>query len=121
MDQQLGEIGLKPKNVNGYAQETNSHSSVSHAIKSGSADMGIGLIAAAAEEGLDFIPLFEEQYDLVFTEEQFQKDDTQLLLDLLASGEFRKSIINLVGYSTRGSGRMTEVRINNEESIRSQS
>lgn len=119
LDQQLGEIGLKPKNINGYAHETNSHSSVSHAIKSGLADMGIGLIAAAAEKRLDFIPLFEEQYDLVFTEEQFQKEDTQMLLALLASGEYRKSINNLTGYSTRRSGRITEVKINNEVSIQS--
>ncbi|UCD40896.1 MAG: hypothetical protein JSV69_09895, partial [Chloroflexota bacterium] len=74
---------------------------------------------AAAEERLDFIPLFEEQYDLVFTEEQFQKEDTQMLLALLASGEYRKSINNLTGYSTRRSGRITEVKINNEESIQS--
>ncbi|UCF27804.1 MAG: hypothetical protein JSW42_14455, partial [Chloroflexota bacterium] len=97
----------------------NSHSSVSHAIKSGLADMGIGLIAAAAEKRLDFIPLFEEQNDLVFTEEQFQKEYTQMLLDLLASGEYRKSINNLTGYSTRRSGRITEVKINNEVSIQS--
>jgi molybdate-binding protein len=108
------EEGIKPEQINGYAQEVNSHSSVSYAVKSGTADVGIGLIAAANADGLDFIPLFEEQYDLVFTQEQYRDDDTQILFNLLNSSDFRISINNLPGYSTRRTGIITEVKINSE-------
>ena len=57
----LGDRGIKPDHINGYAHETNSHSGISHAISTGFADVGIGLFSAAYEKGLDFIPLFEEQ------------------------------------------------------------
>ena len=119
LDRQFSEIGINPEQVSGYAQEVNSHSSISHAIKTGSADVGIGLIAAAYADGLDFIPLFEEQYDLVFTQEQYQDEDTQILFNLLTSGKFRKSIDNLPGYSTRQTGTTSKVRISNEKSTQS--
>jgi putative molybdopterin biosynthesis protein len=119
LDHRFDSIGINPLQVSGYAQEVNSHSSVSHAIKSGKADVGIGLIAAAHAEDLDFIPLFEEQYDLVFTHEQYQDEDTQILFDLLTSGEFRNSINNLPGYSTRQTGTITEVKINLDNSTQS--
>lgn len=116
LEHRFSDMGINSEQVNGYAQEVSSHSSIAHAINSGWADAGIGIFAAAHAEGLDFIPLFEEQYDLVFTHEQYQDEDTQNLLELLVSGEFRKSINNLPGYSNRQTGKIIEVKITDEHS-----
>ena len=48
-----------------------------------------------------------------------QDEDTQILFDLLTSGEFRNSINNLPGYSTRQTGTITEVKINLDNSTQS--
>jgi putative molybdopterin biosynthesis protein len=119
LEQCLDGMGLNPGEDIGYTHEMNSHTGISHAIKSGEADMGIGLIAAAFEEGLDFIPLFEEQYDLVLTHGQFEAEDTQLLLELLNSGGYRKSISNLSGYNTQKTGNLMEVKIYQDASSQS--
>jgi putative molybdopterin biosynthesis protein len=114
LEHRLSDTGIKPDLIGGYAHETNSHSGISHAISTGTADVGIGLFAAADEKGLDFIPIFEEQYDLVFPTEILQEQDTQILLDLLVSSKYRNSIDRLKGYRSQNTGKLTEVKIHND-------
>jgi putative molybdopterin biosynthesis protein len=114
LEYRLRDRGIKLESISGYAQVTNSHSGISHAISTGAADVGIGLFAAADEKGLDFIPIFEEQYDLVFPTEILQEKDTQAMLDLLVSSKYRSSIDKLKGYRTQNTGNLTEVKINND-------
>lgn len=109
LDNELIKFGLHPKDIVGYTQEVNSHTGVAEAIKSRRADLGIGLIAAAVEEGLDYIPLFEEQYDLVFPEGQVNEPDIQAILDYLTSASFRRSINSLAGYETTNTGDLLDV------------
>ena len=56
---------LKPEQIAGYSQEEYTHLGVAAAIASGRADCGLGIAAAAQALDLDFIPLFQERYDLV--------------------------------------------------------
>jgi putative molybdopterin biosynthesis protein len=105
----LSKLGLETGEINGYTQELNSHSGITKAIKFGTADLGIGLIAAAVERELDYIPLFEEQYDLVFPESQVEDTDIQTMLDYLTTANFRKSISSLAGYKTTNTGALLDV------------
>jgi len=57
--------GVDPKSIRGYAQEVSTHTQAAWWIKTGRVDAAIGLQAAAHEAALDFLPLFEERYDLV--------------------------------------------------------
>ena len=109
LDNELSKLGLETRDINGYTQELNSHTGITKAIKLGTADLGIGLIAAAVEEGLDYIPLFEEQYDLVFPKGQVEDTDIQVMLDYLTTANFRQSISSLAGYKTTKTGDYLDV------------
>jgi putative molybdopterin biosynthesis protein len=60
------------------------------------------LRAAASQFDLGFIPLFQERYDLVIPQEQVQI--LQLLLDLIQTSAFRRSVNTLHGYDTTHTG-----------------
>jgi len=65
LDFLLKEHNILPTNVAGYEQEAYTHTMVAEAIRQGSADTGLGILAAARAFGLDLVPVTEEQYDLV--------------------------------------------------------
>jgi putative molybdopterin biosynthesis protein len=53
---------------------------------------------------LDFIPLFQERYDLVIPGEQVESQRLQPLLNHLQSAEFRRTMDGLGGYDTAHTG-----------------
>ncbi|HIM48031.1 MAG TPA: helix-turn-helix domain-containing protein, partial [Dehalococcoidia bacterium] len=65
LDRALAVAGIPGETVAGYDREEWGHLAVAAVVASGSADMGIGVKAAAVAMGLDFLPLEEERYDLV--------------------------------------------------------
>lgn len=109
LDNQLVKLGILPESVNGYTQEINSHCRLAQAIKDGSADVGLGLRAAAAQEGLDFIPLLSERYDLVFPKLLPEQNYFELILDHLDSAPFRQSLSSLPGYDAQETGKLQEL------------
>ncbi|MCJ7432794.1 MAG: hypothetical protein MUO77_04835, partial [Anaerolineales bacterium] len=54
------------------------------------------------QHGLDFIPLFEERYDLVLPREQ--EKTLMPMLDYLQTAAFRNELTSLTGYSSTHSG-----------------
>jgi len=104
LDRQLTRSGLSYQQVRGYVQETRTHTGVAQAILQGKADVGLGIQAAASQFGLDFIPLFQERYDLVIPREQVESQRLQPLLNHLQSGEFRRAMDGLGGYDTAHTG-----------------
>ena len=64
----------------------------------------LGLQAAAHQHGLEFIPLFEERYDLVLAREQ--ERTLAPFLDYVESSDFRRTIDSLTGYDTAHSGEL---------------
>ncbi|HAY83864.1 MAG TPA: hypothetical protein DCY42_02770 [Chloroflexi bacterium] len=104
LDQQLHSAHILPDQINGYAWEANTHLEVAQAVAEGRADAGLGLEAAARRLGLGFIPLFEERYDLVMLDEDFQGQLLSPALDYLQTAAFRQAVVDLGGYSTRQMG-----------------
>jgi len=104
LDRQLTRSGISYQQVRGYIQETRTHTGVAQAILQGKADVGLGIQAAASQFGLDFIPLFQERYDLVIPREQVESQRLQHLLNHLQSGEFRRAMDGLGGYDTAHTG-----------------
>jgi len=62
------------------------------------------LAAAAQALDLDFIPLFQERYDLVFPQEYANSPLLAPLFDLLAAPHFRTAVSKLAGYDTTQTG-----------------
>ena len=104
LDKHLGELGIAPQNIRGYDQSVYTHTEVALSIQRGRANVGLGVEAAARKMNLDFIPLFDERYDLVLPQEQVENKELQPLLEYLQSGKFRRAIEELGGYETQHTG-----------------
>ncbi len=102
LDTELRKLKIPRDQVNGYDRVVKTHSEAASLIESGKADAALGLQAAAHQHGLDFIPLFEERYDLVLPREN---EKTLLpVLDYLQTAAFRTELNVLTGYSSAHSG-----------------
>lgn len=95
-DYHLNLLKISHKHIAGYHQDEYTHLGVATAVASGRADCGLGIAAAAQALDLDFVPLFQERYDLVIPK-QFT-DFLTPLFDLLADSRFQHSISLLNGY-----------------------
>jgi putative molybdopterin biosynthesis protein len=104
LDYQLKGMGIAPEQVRGYQREEYNHLAVAAAVKGGSADTGLGILSAARALGLDFIPLLNEQYDLVIPRVHYESELLQPLLALLQDLDFQKEVADLGGYDTANSG-----------------
>ena len=91
-----------PEKITGYENAVKTHSEAAALIEENKADVSLGLQAAAHQHGLDFIPLFEERYDLVLPREN-EKSITPLL-DYLQTASFRSELNVLTGYNSAHSG-----------------
>jgi putative molybdopterin biosynthesis protein len=106
LDHLLKEAGLTAKQVQGYEREEYTHMAVAVNVFSGTADVGLGILAAARALGLDFIPLLPERYDLVVPETTFADGRFQTLLEVIRSREFQEAAAALGGYDLKDCGKI---------------
>jgi len=109
LDYQLDQIGIEPSSIRGYQHEEHTHLAVAAAVASGRADCGLGIHAAAAALDLDFLPLFQERYDLIIPKEHHESAKLMPLLQLLGDPEFQRTVVSLPGYSTDSMGEIIAV------------
>lgn len=107
LDRELGRIRIAPQQINGYDRSVNTHSDAAAMIAARQADAAVGLFAAARREMLDFVPLFEERYDLVLLRENEKR--LAPLLDYLQTSHFRSELASLAGYDATHSGERVEL------------
>jgi putative molybdopterin biosynthesis protein len=98
LDFHLQKLGIVSQSVKGYDQEEYTHLAVAAAVVSNRADCGLGITAAARALDLDFIPLFNERYDLVIPCEYASSDLLRPIFDLMGDKEFRLAVASLPGY-----------------------
>lgn len=106
LDYHFGKMGIDAQSVQGYQQEEYTHLAVAAAIASGRADTGMGIAAAAQALDLDFIPLFQERYDLVIPQVYADEELMSPLFDLLDDPEFRQAVAAMPGYDTGSMGKL---------------
>jgi putative molybdopterin biosynthesis protein len=99
LDYHLRLLGIPNESIKGYQQEEYTHLAVAAAIASGRADCGLGIAAAAQALGLDFIPLYQERYDLVIPQRYYEDKLLKPLLSLLHDPEFKTTVASLPGYN----------------------
>lgn len=100
LDEQFHKQGIDSTKVQGYNQEELSHLAVASRVARGEADVGLGVEKAALQvEGLDFIPLQQERYDLVVRKEDLSKPHFQAVFSILKSPAFRNEIQGMGGYN----------------------
>lgn len=108
LDYHLDKLGIRPESIQGYDQEEYTHLAVAAAVASGRADCGLAVAASAQALGQDFIPLFQERYDLIIPCEFLQGDLLAPLFDLMSDARFRRAVAALPGYDLSQMGRVVQ-------------
>lgn len=106
LDYELNRVGIQKEQVSGYNIEEYTHMAVAVDVKSGVADCAMGIYASAKALGLDFIPVAQEQYDLVIPSSYLSLENIKIILDTISSFEFREQMRELGGYDPDRSGEL---------------
>jgi putative molybdopterin biosynthesis protein len=104
LDYRLKQIGVDPLRIEGYRREEFTHLAVAASVAGGTADTGLGILAAARALKLDFVPILKERYDLVIPREQYESDLLRPLLEILRGPTFRQQVEALGGYDASQMG-----------------
>jgi putative molybdopterin biosynthesis protein len=104
LDYRLRELGVEPSAIQGYDREEYTHLAVAADVAGGTADVGLGILAAARALDLDFVPLLKERYDLVIPREHYEGRLLQPLLAIIRGAEFRREVEGLGGYDASTMG-----------------
>lgn len=99
LDEHLRKMGISGKSINGYTRESQSHLAVASTVARGGADLGIGNEKAALQvQGVDFIPIQKEQYDMVIKKEDMDQPAFKAIFEIIRSEEFKLELQGLGGY-----------------------
>lgn len=104
LDEQLRLLGVNPADVKGYSDIATDHYAVASQVSSGQADAGIGAQHAAHMGNVDFIPLIDEQYDIVVLKKHEQL--LKAVKEILNSEEYKANLSHLNGYETKLTGKV---------------
>jgi putative molybdopterin biosynthesis protein len=104
LDYELKKLSIDPEMIAGYEREEFTHMAVGVAIASGLADAGLAVRAAANALSLDFIPVADEEYDLLMQRSFFDSARGQTLLKIITDNGFKQAVNALGGYDTAKAG-----------------
>ena len=104
LDAQLKALEIAPESISGFEREELTHLAVARAVDQGEATVGLGIYAAAAACGLGFVPLTQERYDLVISENVRDSMQVMALIALIRSDRFKEAVTTLGGYETSETG-----------------
>jgi len=108
LDEHLKKLGISGHSIDGYERECFSHLAVASAVARCGADVAIGNEKASQQvDGIDFIPLQTESYDLVIKREDIEKPQFQAVLQILSSQEFKLELLGIGGYDLKDLGKIT--------------
>ena len=108
LDYRLQKLGIDSAGIRGYDRVEFTHLAVAAAVASAAADCGLGILAAARALHLDFVPLFEEQYQLIIPRRFYESDLLAPLLEIIRGEGFRQAVSALGGYDVSGMGEVIE-------------
>jgi len=108
LDSELKRRGIACEDIRGYQDSAATHHETAAAIAAGRADVSLGLEAAALQHRLDFIPLYQERYDLIFLHQTFPGMD--ILANHIQSQAFRRQVADLRGYESTHTGQQIHLQ-----------
>lgn len=106
LDATLRGAQISPAVILGYENEEQTHFGVASCVANDQVDVGIGVQSAAHRMGLDFVPLFNERYDLVTLHEVTKTKVWKKILSILNSSSFQIAVQRQVGYDTALTGKV---------------
>ena len=109
MDYLCDKYGVDRDAIYGYEREELTHNSVAVQIAGDSADAGMGIYSTAKLYDLDFLPICVEEYDLLIPEKVWNTGMVRQLVRTLKSGEFKRRIEAMGGYTLDHPGEIIDV------------
>jgi putative molybdopterin biosynthesis protein len=106
LDFKLRELGITFEAVSGYEREQYTHLAIAADVASGAANVGLGILAAARALDLEFVPLFNEQYQLVIPREHYKSPVVAPVLAIIGDPGFQSEVGALGGYDVTEMGRV---------------
>lgn len=107
LDVQLKKLGIPTAGIQGYGRIMSSHLTMAAAIAAGDADLALGTERISRQiEGIDFIPLMQERFDLVIKKETLESEPVRKLLGILNSPVFRREVAHFSGNDYRDLGKV---------------
>jgi putative molybdopterin biosynthesis protein len=79
----------------GYLTEARSHNAVAAAVAKGRADWGVEIANVAADSGLGFLPLQEEQYDFAVPRSRWDRPAVKAFRELMRRAETREALAGM--------------------------
>ncbi|WP_088185976.1 helix-turn-helix transcriptional regulator [Desulfosporosinus sp. FKA] len=99
LDEQLRLLKIRRQDIYGYGDEEMTHLAIASKVARSEADVGLGIEKVAMQvNGLDFIPLQKERYDLVIRQEDLERPHFQALMSILKSPAFQNEVSGIGGY-----------------------
>lgn len=108
LDYLLNKNGISASDIYGYTREEYTHTAVAAAVASGNADCGMGIYSAAKTYGLDFIPLWDEEYDFLVLTEALENENVRRFIEALKSEELKKRLYEMGGYKCENAGEVKQ-------------
>lgn len=109
IDRLLDEAGIAAESIRGFGTEEYTHRAVAATVAAGGADAGFGVQAAAAELGLEFVPVLRERYWLAMRERTLATPAAQRLLEALSGKPLSRIARGFAGYDFDGAGAVVAV------------
>lgn len=109
-DYLLKKNNIKSSEINGYEREEFTHMSLAKAIENDDADCGLGVYSAAHVFDLDFIPICEEEYDLLLKENMLESKYINYLLKAIEKEPFISKVKKLGGYNLDNMGEIVYIK-----------
>ncbi len=109
LDTQLKKMGIPASSLRGYDHIVKSHLTVAAAIAEREADLALGTERISHQiEGIDFIPLMKERYDLVIRKSFLETEAGQTLMTILNEPAFQREVTRFSGNDYRDLGKIME-------------
>ena len=105
LDYLLKKLGIDGSRIDGYGREEFTHLLVAAAVKSGRADAGLGIRAAARALDLDFIPIEHERYELIIPAKYRTDKKIMAVVKTVSDERFKHDTRLLGGYDTNETGK----------------
>jgi excisionase family DNA binding protein len=100
----IGDAGLKLDDLKVAGRPVTSETDIAVAVREGKADAGLAIEAVAREQGLDFVPLQWERFDVVVRRVEYFEPPLQRLLAFARTQQFRDRAASLSGYDVSNTG-----------------
>lgn len=108
LDEHLKKLGISANSLAGYEKECSSHLAVASTVARGEADLAFGNEKVSQQvNGIDFISLQTESYEMVIKKEDIEKPHFQTVLQILRSDEFKLELEGIGGYDLKDLGKIT--------------